>query len=413
MPSLEPHRVAAPGVFDPTSPEFRKDRHAVYRSYRDHEPIHWRPAKNGGGRWMLFRHADVRRALNDPAFGREFRPKASHATAQATPRPFPALTGLLSDWLIFRDAPEHDRMRSTVSRAFSPVEVARLRRRAETLTESLLDELESRSEFDLVEDFACALSLRVVAELIGLDELDVRRLRGWSVDMVPAIDAEPSPSALARADVAAAAMTAELRNVVASRRIAPRADLISQVLATADGEPRLTENELVANCVLLVGAGHETTTSSISYAATSLLADREAFARAAADSAGLRRALEECLRYESPVQITARVVQRDVELGGHRLEPGQHVDLVIGSANRDENVFVDPDRLDLTRAPGENLAFGIGRHFCIGAPLARMEAEVAVAALLRRGARWKVVEHERSWRPMIAFRALERSIVRR
>ncbi|MBI5433074.1 MAG: cytochrome P450 [Planctomycetes bacterium] len=409
---------SAPGtesemMFEPTSAEFARDRYAIYRRFREQDPVHWRSGRNGGGRWVLFRHADVSRALTDSAFGRQVAPPAGATAPASAPRPFPALSALISSWMIFRDHPEHDRMRNPVARAFTPSEVARLRTRAQTLVETVLDELETRADFDVVEDFACTLSLRMIAELIGLDGVDLRMLRAWSLALAVAIDAEPTPAALERAELAARELTGVVGLALERRRREPRGDLLSQLLAASGGEQGLDEHEIISNCILLVGAGHETTTSVIGFVVACLLAKPECFERLAAVPSARHAIIEECLRYESPVQFTARVVKSEVELGGRRLVPGQQVDLGLGSANRDPEVFAEPERLDLERKPGEHLAFGGGRHFCLGAPLARMEAAVALEAIARRGRRWQRVEPNLTWRPAIAFRALERLVVRR
>lgn len=410
MSTSRPDELQWSEVFDPTRAEFARDRYAVYRRFREHDPVHGRRAARGGNRWAVFRHADVKSVLTDGAFGRQV---VGGGPPAHVPGPFPAVVALISDWMLFRDSPDHERLRGSVARSFTPAEVARLRTRAEGLVERLLDRLEGREEFDLVEDFACPLSVRMIAELVGLDTDDVPTLRRWSNDLACAIDAEPSPLVMQRAERAASELVASLRAALAGRRREPRDDLISRLLAAQDSPLGLSDREVVSNCAFLLGAGQETTTSLIAFGAACLLQAPDWARRLCADEALLARAIEEFLRFESPIQITARVVRREVELGGRILAPGDRVDLVIGSANRDPEVFEQPERLTLERDASAHLAFAYGRHFCVGAELARMEAAVALGGLLRRMPHSRLAEPEIAWRPTIVFRSPERLRVRR
>jgi cytochrome P450 len=393
--------------FDAEAPDFTDDPFRVYARYRRLDPVHWRPSQGrAGGRWFLFRHADVVQALSSPAIGRE-APRHESRPAAAPPAEFRAYFATITDWMIFRDAPLHTRLRTAFLRAQSGAGVHRLRSRIEALARELLQDLPSSGNFDLLGDFAFALPVRVIAELMGLPFEDWARLRGWSNSLGSAIDLAPSPAVLVQADRSAREMTDYLKGVFAERRRDPRGDLVSELLAPAAGDDSPTEAQLVANCIFLLCAGHETTTNLISSGLLRLLQHPEQLRLLREHPEHLPRAVEEFLRFDSSVQSTSRVLLADCEIGGRRLERGQHLDALLGAANHDPAVFADPERLDVLRSPNPHLAFGAGAHACLGAGLARMEAEIAIRTCLERFPHLRLAEERPRWRASVAFRGLE------
>ncbi len=282
------------------------------------------------------------------------------------------------------DPPDHTRLRTLVQKAFTPRVVERLRPRIEALVKEALDEAEARGSMDLVADLAYPLPVTVIAELLGVPVEDRSAFRRWSDALVGALD----PVALTdrRSAVLAArdALHAYLERVVAERRAAPRDDLISRLVEAEEQGDRLSGPELLAMGVLLLVAGHETTVNLIGNGINALLAHPDQLARLRDEPELIEPAVEELLRYDSPVQLTGRVALEELELGGRRVEPGQMLMLLLGAANRDPRVFAEPERLDLGRDPNPHLAFGRGIHFCLGAPLARLEGQIAIRELVRR-----------------------------
>lgn len=340
-------------------PQFRPggtlDPFPWYRSMRETKPVCHDPRL---GVWMVFGYGDVERVLNDhEAFSSRF--------------------GQMS--LINTDPPRHRQLRNLVTQAFTPRAVEGLRPRITEIVEQLIDKVVEAGEMDVVEDFAVPLPVIVIAELLGIPIEDRALFKHWSDAIVTGGGSELSPSR------AMSEMATYFTRLAAERSQEPRPDLISALLAARiDGES-LTHGELLSFCTLLLIAGNETTTNLIGNAIICLDEHPDMAAGLAADGPRLLdSAIEEVLRYRSPVQSMFRVTRSEVEIGGHAIPAGQPVLAWIGSANRDPLRFPDPDRFDIRRSPNRHLAFGHGIHFCLGAPLARLESRIALEALLRR-----------------------------
>lgn len=395
--------------FDPFVAGLCDDPYPTYARYREADPVHWVPAESGhGGRWAVFRHADVNRVLRCPAFGRGER---GAARAVPVPERHAAYFRMISRWMLFSDRPEHTRRRAAFTEALARLDGPGLRRRVEAIAEPLVDGLPAGRPFDLIADFAFTLPVLVVADLVGLPEADRDRLRVWSTKLAAAIGVDRRTSVLEDAERTAREMHAYLHALLAERRRRPADDLLSALAADADpGDAELRE-EIVANCAFLVLAGHETTTHLIASGMLSLQRHRGELERLRRRPEIVVQAVEELLRFESPVQITSRTVQEDVEIGGRRMRTGDRVDVVLGAANRDPDVFVEPERLDLERCPNPHVAFGAGGHYCLGATLARLEGAVALPLLVRRFPGLRIVEPDLRWRANAAFRGVERLLV--
>jgi cytochrome P450 len=343
--------------------------------------------------WAVFGHDAVKRALTDhEAFSSDVGPSR----------------GNRFQWLLFMDPPRHTKLRAIISRAFTSRSIAALEPRIRELACALLDRASSRiadrGEIELVADLATPLPMMVIAELMGLPLDDWRRLAGWSdaiVNLGNTIaggDAHEASAAFARAD---AEMTDYLGAVIAARRGHPTDDLIARlVTAEVDGE-HLGDPEIVRFCQLLLAAGTETTTNLIDNAVLCFAAHPDQLARVRRDPALLPSAIEEVLRYRAPVQAMFRATAREVELDGTRIPAGKFVIAMIGAANRDPRRFAEPARFDVTREPKPHLAFGHGIHFCLGAPLSRLEAGIALGELLRRFADIELAAPD--WQPRASF----------
>jgi hypothetical protein len=395
MPTTEPVQ------FNPLLPAVIEDPYPLYQRLRAEDPVHQNPA----GMWVLSRYDDVALALRDPRFGR---------------RGFQELIALrfvgpgLGRSMLLQDPPDHTRLRALVSRAFTSRAIEGLRGQIERMVNGLLDAAMDRREMDLITDLAYPLPVGVISEMVGVPVGDQDRVRQWSDDLVRSFDAIvfPEPEVIARANAAGAALGAYFQDLVAERRRAPRTDLLSALIAVEEAGDRLSTEELLATSILLFLAGHETTANLIGNGVLALLRHPGELARLRSHPELLESAIEELLRFDSPVQATGRVATEDVELGGQSIGKGALLLTVIGAANRDPDVFADPDRLDVAREDNRHLSFGFGTHFCLGASLARLEAEIAFRALLERFPKLELASDTVVYRPNPFLRGLEALPVR-
>jgi cytochrome P450 len=296
-----------------------------------------------------------------------------------------------------------------VSKAFTPRTVERLRPRIEQIVEGLLDAAEDRGSMDLIEEFAYPIPVAVICEMLGVPVEDHERFRGWSLDMARGLDLIwlGPDSEVGRRSVAARHGLADyFRGLIARRRAAPRADVLSDLIAAEEAGDTLSEAELLATCILILIAGHETTVNLIGNGTLALLRHPDELARLRRDPGLIGTAVEELLRFDGPVQRTARIASEDVTFGGRTIARGEMVMPFIGAADRDPAQFREPDRLDLGRADNRHIAFGWGIHFCLGAPLARLEGQIAINALLRRLPRLALATDAPEFRQSLTLRGL-------
>lgn len=396
--------------FDPLSPEFQANPYATYQRFRTRQPVHCAvpPSEGRPGFWYLFRYADVAATLRDPRFGRELHRVVPQPAASAVPeanRPFYEMAG---KWMLYRDPPDHTRLRSLVNKAFTPSTVERLRLRIVAHAEHLLDAVEPSGAMDLIADFAFPLPLIGLGEMLGVRSEDLRQFRDWSNALSAAIDQNRTPRVYERASEATIALSAYFQEILDERRLCPQNDLMSRLIAAEEQGGHLSEDEITATCILLLGAGQETTVDLIGNSVLALLRHPEQMEMLRSHPHLISSAVEELLRYDSPVQMTARVALEDVELDGHLILRGAKVTMVLGSANHDPSVFPDPGRLDITRDAKAHLGFGFGIHYCLGAPLARVGGRIAISALLRRFPNLSLQNQAPEWQDGPVFRGLKR-----
>jgi cytochrome P450 len=405
--------VTATAVFTPSDPVFVADPYPAYEALRAAGRVLYDEATD---HWLVAHHADVSALLRDRRFGRTYLHVATHAEMGRPEEP--AEQGpfwyLIRNGMLDREPPDHTRLRRLVAKAFTPRMVERLRDRIQAVTDRLVDAIAEAGGGDLVADLAEPLSVAVISDLLGVPEADRPLLRPWSARICGMYEVNPTQEAARAASRAATEFSAYLRTLSRERRARPADDLITALTQVVDGGDQLTEDELIGTVVLLLNAGHEATVNVTGIGWWQLFRHPDQLARlhAEADAAHpdrshlLARAVDELLRYDTPLQMFERWVLEDVEIGGVRVPQGSELGLLFGSANRDPAVFTDPDRLDLGREPNPHLTFGAGVHYCLGAPLGRLELELALGTLLRRLPRMAPAR-EPAWKPTYILRGLE------
>jgi pimeloyl-[acyl-carrier protein] synthase len=398
-----------PLAFHLLDPDARRDPYPLYRAFREAAPVH----RSDIGFWSLTRYHDVLSVLRDPRFSVDPR-NASQldrmvAGDAATPNPIREVGGRA---LLFTDPPDHTRIRGLVNKAFTARVVEGLRPRIRTIVDELLDAVAGRETIDVIADLAYPLPVNVICEMIGVPREDQERFRGLSAQVAPVLDPLSPPDRINTALEGLLQFALYFNERIEERRSAPRDDLLSALIAAEDEQDRLSHEELIATCVLVFIAGHETTQNLIGNGLLALLRNPEELETLRADRGLVRGAIEELLRYDSPVQLTARHALEELEIDGHTIPKGAGVVAFLGAGNRDPAVFVDPERLDVRREKVSPLSFGAGVHFCLGAPLARAEAQIVFDTLLERYPSIELATDEPEWRDTLTLRGLRSLPVR-
>lgn len=383
--------------FDPRSPAFRADPYPYYDMLRAFAPVfHW----EAWNIWFLTRHEDCATLLRDNRLG--------HATGYAgVPENQRPLVEMQAEWLLLKNPPDHTRLRGLVHKAFTPRIVEQMRAKIQEITDRLLDKVQDSGRMDLIADLAYPLPVTVICEMLGVPAADQDEFHSWSNDLARSLDLTDEAAVYDQAAEAAVVFRKYLEGLAAEKRARPGSDLLSMLVQVEEAGDKLTEDELYATCTLLFIAGHETTINLIGNGTLALLREPEQLARLLADKGLLRTAVEELLRYNSPVQLTSRVVFEEIVVGGQTIPRGSQVAFLLGAANRDPERFSEPNKLDIGREPNPHLALGGGIHYCLGAPLARMEGMIALETLLRRMPGLRLETDEPMYRNNYALRGLE------
>ena len=373
MPSIE--------NVDISSAAFKANPHPFYAQLRKEAPVHRVTLGDKRPAWLVTRYDDVVTVLKDDRFAKDRRMVLTPEQMAKEPW-IPKMLRPIERNMLDTDAPEHTRLRGLVHLAFTPRLVENMRARIQRLTDELLDAVQPRGRMDLIRDYALPIPTTVISEMLGVPVRDRHKFHRWSSAIVTTV---PSRWGILKAIPALVLFLRYIRKLVKLRRAAPKDDLVSALVAAHDAGDRLTEDELLAMVSLLLIAGHETTVNLIGNGMLALMENPEQMERLRADPGLIKPAVEELLRYDGPLETaTERFAREDVTLSGVTIPRGEMVFAVVASANRDEGQFKDPDALDLTREPNRHLAFGQGVHFCLGAPLARLEGQIAINSLLRR-----------------------------
>ena len=391
--------------FNPLLPEVRANPYPLYRQLREEEPVHWSELMEA---WVLTRYDDVSALLKDSRFSADRRKANNRFAREAAARlqeggPLAGATTMLGS-----DPPEHTRLRGLVSKAFTPRVVEAMRPHIQEIVDSLLDDVQESGRMDIIGDLAYPLPVIVIAEMLGVPPEDRDDFKRWSDDIVATLGPLAAPEVIEQARISIQEMADYFNAVIAERRREPREDLLSGLIAAEERGEVLSEEELLATCILLLAAGNETTTNLIGNGMLALLRHPDQLEKLRDQPSLTDSAIEEFLRYDGPVQSTARVATEQLEIRGTTIEEAQLVIALLGAANRDPEQFPNPDELDIARQPNQHIAFGQGLHFCLGSPLARMEGQIAFETLLRRMPNPRLESEEIEWGGSFILRGLKR-----
>ena len=391
-------------AFNPFDPGFRSDPYPTYRRLRHESPVHQSPFG-----LVLSRYGDCSALLRDP------RVSSDQSNAEIGSAMFAGKSDESAEVVddvrpfLFMDPPDHTRLRGLVNKAFTPRVVDRMRERVQRIVDELIENVASKGEIEVVEDLAYPLPVRVICEMLGVPPEDHATFKGWSRDVARGLDPDfvLPPEFLERRQRVFDELQEYFLGLIAKRRAEPREDLISALIASEDQGTVLSEDELVTTCGLLLIAGHETTVNLIANGALALLRNPDQLQRLRDDPSLIRTCVEEVLRYDPPVQMTARI-----DVSGVTFRKGQLAILLLAAANRDEAQFADPEAFDIGREDNRHLAFGMGIHFCVGAPLARVEGQIALDAIARRLKEPELLLEAPAYRENLVLRGLEALPVR-
>ncbi len=396
--------------YDPVDPAFIADPYPVFARLRAERPVAYDESTN---QWVIARFADVNALLRDRRLGRTYLHVASHEEFGRTPPPAwqaPFWDSLQSQ-LIDKEPPDHTRLRRLVSTEFTPRRVESLRPRIEAIVDGLVDRAAAMGEFDLIADLIELLPVTVIAELLGIPESDRHLLRPWSADITLMFEFNATEADAALATTASQQFSDYLRGLVRERRASPGADLLSGLAQVAEGSDVLSEDELIGTAILLLNAGHEASVNGGANSWWALFRNPSALAALRADPGLVPTAVEELLRYDTPAPMFERWVLEDIEVRGIHIPRGQELALLFASANRDPDEFERADEIVLDRSPNAYLSFGAGIHYCLGAPLAKLELAILYRSMLDRLPTLELVEEPR-WKPRFVLRGLESIRVR-
>ena len=397
-------------VFDLGRPETNANPFPEFARLRAEDPVHWSPAMKA---WIVTRYDDVKQvALNNRQISADRLMPFFKTNAEYQRGSIESLVRYLTHWMVFRDPPDHTRLRRLFTKAFTPTAVENLRTNIEGIVGHLIDVMEAKARrgetVDYIADFAYPLPASVIMDLLGVPRADLERVKVWSDDIALFIGtAQVAGNKYLRAEAGAKAMSDYFRTLVEARTAEPRDDMITKLVLARDDRDALSTDEIIGTAILLLFAGHETTSNLIGNGFLYSMKNRDQWERLVADETLAASAVEEWLRYDGPSGALARVAAADVELGGKTIREGQRLFAFMNSANRDPAAFDDPERFDIGRTVNPHVTFGHGIHFCLGAPLARLEAQIAGRRLAERVPRIRLSGAEPEWHDLLILRGVK------
>ena len=408
--TISPGKVKQPGAakafkFNPFLAEFQSDPYPTYHRLRVEDPVH-----RSFDTWVITRYADVKAVLRDPRFGADQVPKRiknkSHYFEEQQ-RDIKTLVQMSGKFFFYLDPPDHTRLRGLVSKAFSAKVVERMRPQIHEIVDESINKVRDTGVMDIVVDLSCPLPVIVIARMLGVPAEDSSKLGQWSNEMSRIIDPLMSLEDYDHLNQVAVAFTEYFRGLIVERRKRPKEDLISALIAARDQGDKLSEDELLSVCLMLFLTGEETTVHTIGNGMLALLRHPDQMELLKRNPTIIQSAVEEILRYDSPVQQTARIAREDVEIGDKIIRSGENVLVSLGAANRDPAQFSNPAQLDLIRDENHHLAFSDSIHYCLGAALARIQSQIAINTLVQRLPNLKLNTEKLEWRKNINIRGLK------
>ncbi|WP_163536394.1 cytochrome P450 [Gracilibacillus sp. YIM 98692] len=378
--------------------EIVKSPYSFYEEIRSIHPVYKGSFLKYPG-WYVTGYQEALTILKDNRF-------QTRIPLPETTKKYEVLKNIQNDMMLFKNPPEHARLRMLVSHKFTPARIEKYRPFIEKIAINLWNEIKHKKKIDVISEFAFPFASLVIAKIIGIPDNDKNIFREWAWSLIQSIDLTRSRRAIVNGNKTTLEMLSFFKDLIQKRRQSPQDDLISELLYQ-EKDRKLTEEELLATTILLVIAGHETTVNLISNSLYCFLTNPKEYDKLVENPSLIESAIEECLRYESPTQMIARVASEDVELNNVHIKKGEHVYVLIGAANRDSKQFSNADVFDITRTPNPHLAFGSGIHFCIGSALARREAQIAIQTLLQNTENIYLETKEVEWRKLVGFRAMK------
>ncbi|WP_414578851.1 cytochrome P450 [Anabaena sp. CCY 9402-a] len=401
----QPARTVKPFRFNPLLANLHQDPYPTYHRLRETDPVH----QNLLNAWVLTRYEDVRTVLRDPRFcvdklATRLRNKSNYLTQQ---KDLDTLADVTGKWLIYLDPPDHTRLRKLVGKAFSPSVIDPLRPYIQGIVDQLLDKVQHQGNMEVIADLAAPLPVKVIAKMLGVPDQDCPQLHQWSNDLSRILDPLLPLQTYEHLNQIVLEFAEYFRAIFAERRKSPQEDLISALIEARDQGDKLSEVEMLSTCILLFIAGEETTVNTIGNGILALLRHPEQLEKLRQEPTIIQSAVEEILRYDSPVQYAQRIATEDVEIGGKLIKVGDKVVACLGAANRDPAQFIDPDRLNLTRSDNRHMAFIDGTHTCLGGALARLNSQIAINTFAQRFSYIELQTDQLDWRKNIALRGLK------
>jgi pimeloyl-[acyl-carrier protein] synthase len=384
--------------FSLTSSECLSDPYPFYDKLRSINPLYRGNSFKYPG-WYVTGYEEAIVILKDTRF-------KNRIPLPQTSKKYEHLKYIQNDMMLFKNQTDHKRLRMLVSKVFTPRTVENYRPYIIETVNDLLDQVQNKNCMDIVLDFAFPLASFIIAKILGVPTNERYQFREWTINLIGTVDFTRSRKVLANGNETTIKLLDYFKELIKKRKFNPQEDLISMLIKEEQQGDKLTDEELLATCILLVIAGHETTVNLISNSVLSILNHPEQFMKLKENPMLIEMAVEEFLRFESPTQMTARVASEDIEINQNTIKKGEHVYILLGAVNRDPKKFIDPNVLDITRNPNPHLAFGYGVHFCLGSSLARLESQIAINTLLKRMPNLQLATSDLKWRKLISFRSL-------